>query len=354
MAQSESHKAGTHGSSDPPPIGKARDAWIDLACQRGVTDKEYRLGVELWLRAGTKPYEGKPRCWFEHGNWVFRIWPRLEPKEGEAQEKQAMALTRRMGCKRRKVEIAMHGLSDKGLLRRVNRAGGPPGARMRFNLQADTLLLVPDSALRETNAHASVRKYAQTDQSGTHDHAGSIQLSQPTSLDKPTPPPNTNAKAKLRATNNANGLVSFAEETLEPTNPAGFEETIETPLDAFGWGQDGPDEHDLTEDMIQETLVAYPNLLPSSNNPKILIAAWRKLKGIPPRSLHRNIEQLMGIGVGERQARNAAMQFTSKPDQLRRLISQVQCEFSEGKIKDPAAVVCYRINKLNLSGPNER
>ena len=310
--------------------------------------------MELWLRAGTKPYQGKPRYWYTDGNWVFRVWLRLEPKEGDPPEKQAMALTRRMGCKRRKVEIAMHGLSDKGLLRRVNRAGGPPGARMRFNLQADTLLLVPDSALRETNAHALVRKYAQTDQSGTHDHAGSIQLSHPTSLDKPTPPPTANAKAKHRPTKNVDDLASIAEEKIETTNLDGFEKAIQTPLDASGWGQHGPDEHDLTEDMIQETLVAYPNLLPSSNNPKIMIAAWRKLKGIPPRSLHRNIEQLMGFGLGERQARNAATQFTSKPDQLRRLIAQVQCELSEGKIKDPAAVVCYRINKLNLNGASER
>ena len=121
----------------PPPVSMAQSAWLWLARKRGVTDREYRLGVELFSFAGSAKHLDKPRCWREGDAWVYRVWPRIEPAADDPPVKQDMALTRRMGCERRKIELGCVAEAE-GTHRRESGAGGPPayGAVQR---QADTV-----------------------------------------------------------------------------------------------------------------------------------------------------------------------------------------------------------------------
>jgi len=204
---------GPHG--DPPSVSEAQGAWIALARQRGVSDKEFRLGVELWTHAGREPFQGQPRCWREDGGWAYRVWPRIEPRQDDPPDKQARALTKRMGCKRRKVEQALSGLCKKMLIRRVSRPGGRPGKRERFNRQAETILLVPDSVLKAANPLVSTTDSARSGQSDTHKRAEPNQLSHSTSLEKTNPPSIDTEPQPVGV-----GLDCFAGQADEPSEPA--------------------------------------------------------------------------------------------------------------------------------------
>jgi|GEM_PF-1803149 len=247
MPRSVPRRNRPHG--DPPSVSEAQGAWIALARQRGVSDKEFRLGIELWTHAGLEPSQGQPRCCREGDGWAYRVWPRVEPREDDPPDKQAQALMIRMGCKRRKVEQALSGLCKKALIRRVSRPGGRPGKRERFNLQADTILLVPDSASKAASPHVSTNESARSGQSDTHKRTEPNQLSHSTSL-KQTNPPSIDAEPQPVGI----GLDCFAgqaaepDEPSEPADPACPVETVETAeADPTLEGLNAQQRHDVLE-----------------------------------------------------------------------------------------------------------
>jgi hypothetical protein len=227
-------------------VPEAQGAWIALARQRGVSDKEFRLGIELWTHAGREPFQGQRRCWREGDGWAYKVWPRIEPRLDDPPQKQAQALTRRMGCKRRKVEQALSALCKKALIRRVSRPGGRPGKRERFNLQADTILLVPDSDSKAASPHVSTTESARSGQSDTHKRAEPNQLSHSTSLEQ-TNPPSIDAEPQPVGV----GLDCFAgqaDEPSEPADPACPVETVETSeADRTLEGLNAQQRHDVLE-----------------------------------------------------------------------------------------------------------
>jgi hypothetical protein len=330
-----------HGHGAPPKPAMAMGAWLALARQRGVTDREYRLGVELWSYASTGPYQGKPRCWREGEGWAYRVWPRIEPKDTDPPEKQANALMSRMGCKRRKVEQALSGLCKKALICRVPRPGGPPGKRERFNLQADTILLVPDTALKAASPRVSTTESAQSGQSDTRHRAEPNQLSHSTSLVTTNPPSKLHSTQKRSAGTNADSLIEAVGSSRDETQRVSV--TLHGTRPA--WGDDGPGVDDLTDAMIDEVLKAWPNLVASQDDRKVMIAAYRILLGFAPRSTSRNVERLRELGMDESNARKVAGQFEGSPHTLRKLIAGVQQDAKEGRIANPAAVLLYRINQ---------
>ncbi|MFZ4723130.1 MAG: hypothetical protein ACOYMI_08280 [Phycisphaerales bacterium] len=126
-----------------------------------MSDRAYRLMEELWTHAGTGSHNGRLRCWVtEDGSTVFRVWPRVEPKQDDPVAKQAKALTRRMNCSRRKIDLCFEELTSLGLIKRHRRSGGKPGERTGLNMQAETHLIVPSnrfvSACKNGNGRATL------------------------------------------------------------------------------------------------------------------------------------------------------------------------------------------------------
>jgi len=150
------------------------------------------------------------------------------------------------------------------------------------------------------------------------------------------------------------GLDCFAgqaAEPSEPSDPACPVETVETAEaegEEHGWGQDGPELCDLTEDMIRDAVAAFPNLAAYTNEPKTMLDAWRKLRGYQPRSTTKYFEELKALGVREAKARELAEEFSSNPQVLRESIAGVRSAVAEshkgGKaISNPAGLLDYRL-----------
>lgn len=332
-----------HGHGHAPSVAAAMSAWIALARQRGVSDREYRLGVELWTFAGRESLHGKPRCCRDGEGWAYRVWPRIEPKETDPLEKQANAITRRMGCKRRKVEQALSGLCKKALIRRVPRPGGPPGYRERFNLQADTILLVPDTALKAASPRASTIESAQSGQSDTRSCAEPNQLSHSTSPEQTTPPSTAPSTPKRIATTNANGLVGFAEETAEPFDLSGPDSDLGAAVDERRWGEEGPELDDLTPEMIDEVLAHSDywqyRCTSLQHDKSALLSAWRKIHCYAPVNIIRKLEsELRGMGYWEDEVPHIAREFATKPHVLLEMIHGVR------SAKNPPAALAKRID----------
>ena len=342
MAGMVTRRNGPRGHGHPPSVAVAMSAWIALARQRGVSDREYRLGVELWTFAGRESLHGQPRCWRDGEGWAYKVWPRIEPKDSDPAEKQANALTRRMGCKRRKVEQALSGLCKKALICRVPRPGGPPGKRERFNLQADTILLVPDTALKAASPRVSTTDSAQSGQSDARSHAEPNQLSHSTSLEQTTPPSKSPSTPKQIATATANGLVGFVEETAEPFDQNRSDSNHEAAVDERRWGEDGPELADLTQEMIAEVL-AHPDYrhyrcMDLQHDRRALLSAWRKIHGYALVKTIRKLEsELRAIGYWEVQVPQIAREFAREPDALRAMMHGVR------SAKNPPAALATRI-----------
>lgn len=338
MSGMVTRRNGPRGHGHPPSVAVAMSAWIALARQRGVSDREYRLGVELWTFAGLESLRGQPRCLRDGESWAYRVWPRIEPKDSDPPEKQANALTRRMGCKRRKVEQALSGLCKKALIRRVPRPGGPPGKRERFNLQADTILLVPDTALKAASPRVSTIDSAQSGQIDTRSHAEPNQLSHSTSEEQTTPPSKSPSTPKQIATATANGLVGFAEEKAETFDSNRPDRNLEAAVDERRWGENGPEIEDLTPELLDEVCAKWPNLAAYRHEGKTMCDALRKLYGYPPAETIRKLEsELRAIGFRENKVPQIAREFATAPDALRAMMLGVR------SAKNPPAALATRI-----------
>ena len=77
------------------------------------------------------------------------------------------------------------------------------------------------------------------------------------------------------------------------------------------------DPDSLTLKQVVHVVAAFPNLSADLHEPRTMEAAWRKLKGIEPRSTARDVERLKRLGVRPSEAQRLAADYRNTPEVLR-------------------------------------
>ena len=144
------------------------------------------------------------------------------------------------------------------------------------------------------------------------------------------------ARSSAPAGRKPSGLVCIAEQTSDPAEQA----------DPTCREQIEPSEPDsLTPEQVEQVIAAYPNLHAYRHESRTIEAAWRKLKGLEPRSTARNVERMTRLGVRTKEAQQVAADYRDKPEVLRAAIEGVEQEAEQGGSTNPAGLLMHRLKK---------